>query len=264
MSGISESCTHCGKHGVSFKRCSVCKKASYCGPECQNANWKRHKKTCAPPPPKLHIDRVFEKVKRAHLAGDWREVLTHEGRMEELLVVQLDSTCQDILAAFAEANKKKVAEIGFSNELLFLVVSLEKRRVEVLGRMQRFRDQGELMCFIGGYLHLAGQREEAKKCLNQARDVGAAHGFFSVECQSCMELGAIAMKEGHHEEGVAMLRNALAAAPLVEDETDNSELHCLKELIDALFKINALAELETLVPRFREVAKAKSRQHGRR
>lgn len=32
-----------------FKRCSRCRKARYCGPECQKAHWKEHKAHCTPP-----------------------------------------------------------------------------------------------------------------------------------------------------------------------------------------------------------------------
>ena len=45
---------------------------------------------------------------------------------------------------------------------------------------------------------------------NRARDVGAVHGFFSVECRSCQGLGRIATDEGRVEEGLDLLRNALA------------------------------------------------------
>ena len=44
----------------------------------------------------------------------------------------------------------------------------------------------------------------------RARDVGAAHGFFSVECRSCLGLGQIAVNDGRAEEGLDLLRNALA------------------------------------------------------
>ena len=69
MAASAVRCAHCGKQGVGFKRCSRCKQACYCGAECQNADWKRHKKKCAPPVP-LHD--VTAKINAAHAAGDWR------------------------------------------------------------------------------------------------------------------------------------------------------------------------------------------------
>ncbi|KAJ7484735.1 hypothetical protein FB451DRAFT_1233341 [Mycena latifolia] len=35
----------CSNRGVSFKRCSACKKTAYCSVECQRADWKKHKLT---------------------------------------------------------------------------------------------------------------------------------------------------------------------------------------------------------------------------
>jgi len=43
-----ECCDHCGRSGVSLKKCSRCKVAKYCGKECQGKAWKRHKKVCQP------------------------------------------------------------------------------------------------------------------------------------------------------------------------------------------------------------------------
>ncbi|KAJ1481591.1 hypothetical protein T484DRAFT_1625465 [Baffinella frigidus] len=48
MAASATSCAHCGKQGVSFKRLSRCNNGSYCGAECQRADWKQHKKTCVP------------------------------------------------------------------------------------------------------------------------------------------------------------------------------------------------------------------------
>ena len=69
---ISESCAHCDKQGAGFKRCSRCKQAWYCGAKCQNADWKGHKKTCAPP---LPLQDVAAKLKAANATRDWRGVL---------------------------------------------------------------------------------------------------------------------------------------------------------------------------------------------
>ena len=46
---VSYGCTACGKIVFDprmLKRCSQCRVARYCNPECQAANWKEHKKTC--------------------------------------------------------------------------------------------------------------------------------------------------------------------------------------------------------------------------
>ncbi|KAK2022438.1 hypothetical protein LX32DRAFT_602774 [Colletotrichum zoysiae] len=46
------SCFHCGKVrtdlGKALKNCGRCKKAWYCGVDCQRANWKLHKPECPP------------------------------------------------------------------------------------------------------------------------------------------------------------------------------------------------------------------------
>ena len=129
------SCSKCGKQRAELKRCSRCKQASYCGAKCQNAAWKGHKKTC------LTLNDVFVKVAAAGLVEDWREVLKWEGRMEEMMENQTDAGCDAILVVFSDAHKRAFESAGSKDNLLS-VVRLEKRRVEVLGKMQRFRDQG--------------------------------------------------------------------------------------------------------------------------
>jgi len=61
---------------------------------------------------------------------------------------------------------------------------------------------------------------------------------------------------------VALLRNALVAAELNELDDPAFELKALKSLIDALLKINSFDEVEPLVLRFREAAKAQSEKEG--
>jgi hypothetical protein len=90
------------------------------------------------------------------------------------------------------------------------VLRLEERRVILLGKMERFRDQGRALCHVAHCHNTQGRPQEAARCFQRARDIGAAHGFFSVECKSCEGLGYLAMREGRHQEGVDLLRNALA------------------------------------------------------
>jgi len=102
MAVSAESCVHCGKQGAGFKRCSRCKQDSYCGAACQKADWKRHKKTCAPPVPLHDVDA---KLEAAQAAQDWRGFLQWEGRMEELMAHRSDDVCSGILTAFSTAHQ---------------------------------------------------------------------------------------------------------------------------------------------------------------
>jgi len=136
---LKEACSHCGKQRESLKRCSICKKASYCGAECQRAGWKRHKKTCESP---VSVDVVWTEVSAADLAGDWKRVLKWEGRMEDLLEHVLLEGHEFILDAFLSARVSARAATG-SSEHALAVVNLGERRVDLLGRLHRFRDQGD-------------------------------------------------------------------------------------------------------------------------
>ena len=258
MADSADSCAHCGKQGVGFKRCSVCKQDSYCGAECQKANWKRHKKKCAPP---LPPQDVAAKINAGMTAEDWREVLKWEGRMEELMAHQSDDFCSGILKDFSLSHNKGFNATG-SNDHARSFVTLEERRIPLIGKLQLFRDQGEAMCSLSNFLRLLNRESEAATWFQRARDVGAAHGFFSLESTACRGLGMLAMEEGRHEEGVALLRNALVAAELNELDDPTFELDALRFLSIALFKTNSIDEVEPLVLRFREAAKAESEKMG--
>jgi len=258
MADSAESCAHCGKHGVGFKRCSVCKQASYCGAACQKADWKRHKKTCAPPVP---LQDVAANVQTAYAAEDWRGVLKWEGRVEELMVGQSDVTCSGILSDFAEAHLAGFRATG-SKDNARSFVALVERQIPLLGKLQRFWDQGEAMCALSTMLRELERNSEAATWYQRARDVGAAHGFFSLESTACMGLGRAAMHARRFEEGLALLRNALVAAELNEFDDPVFELEALKTLIGALFILRSIDEVEPLVLRYREAAKGQSGKEG--
>ena len=71
-----------------------------------------------------------------------------------------------------------------------------------------------------------------------------------------------AMDEGRQEEGLALQRNALVAAELNELDDPVYEVEALRRLIQALFSNNSIDEVEPLMLRFREVAKAQSEKEG--
>jgi len=250
------SCSNCGKQRAALKRCSRCQQASYCGAECQNAAWKGHKKTC------VTLDDVFERVNAAHLRRDGREVLKWEGRMEEMMQNHTDAGCNTILARFVDAHSRVLISTGSKDNALS-IVRLETRRVEHLGKMQRFRDQGDALCGVAHHLLILDRRQEAGTYLQRARKIAEAHGFFLVECKSCLGLGKLAMAEGREEEGVELMRNALVCVPLCEEEDTNLELEIRYLFTEALFHTHAIEEVEPLVARFLEAAKAESEKQGR-
>ena len=258
MAASTESCAHCGKQGVGFKRCSCCKQASYCGFKCQNADWKRHKKKCAPPVP---LQDVAAKINAAQAVDDWWEVLKWEGRMEELVAHLSNDESSGILSVFSAAHHMGFTATG-SKDHARSYVALTERRIPLLGKLQCFRDQGEAMCAAADKLLILQRDSEAATWFQRARDVGAAHGLFSLESSACMGLGEETMREGRHEEGLALLRNALVAAELNELDDPTYELHALKSLILALFSTNLIDEVEPLVLHYREAAKAQSEKEG--
>ena len=262
MAARAESCVHCGKQGAELKRCSRCKQASYCGAACQNLDWTRHKKTCAPP---LPMQDVAAKIQAALAAGDWRRVLQWEGRMEELVARQSDDVCSDILSAFSRAHRMgylATKDYARCEDHVRSYVGLVERRIPLLGKLQRFRHQGEAMCRLANILIFLGRNSEAATWHQRARDVGASHGFFSLESAACRGLGRAAIAAGRHEEGQALLRNALVAAELSELDDPAFELDALDSLISALFESKSIDEVEPLVPRYREAVKAQSERGG--
>ena len=255
---LQTSCAHCGKQPSELKRCPVCKQAWYCGAECQKAAWKKHKKTCAPP---LSWDELWAKVHAADANKDWQEVLKWEGRMEELMEGCSDGLeCNAVLIHFQLAHTTGLSSTGSIVHVRSLITLVE-RRVDLLGKIQRFRDQGINMCVLATFLESAGRRQEAAVWYQKARDVGAAHGFLAVECRACKGLGNVAIEEGRYEEGLDLLRNALAADPLSEMEI-RWEIPILDHMIEALFKTGALDELEPVLQRYREASQVESAGEG--
>ena len=255
VKGSCDICAHCEKgatkKGAPLQRCSSCAPSM---------------KTCEPLLPRPEVDR---KIHEAHYADDWQGVLKMEGRMEELMdgahaivMSRRDERRDQILGAFARAHA-----VGYLSTLLpdhaLSAIRLDERRVELLGKMERFRDQAAAQCRIAHHLLFLGRTSEAATYFQRGRDLGAQHGFFSAESQACLGLGKLKLLEGKQEEGLELLRNAVAAAPLNESDDICCETNALGHLLDSLFKANGIDEAEPLVPRFREAAEVESRKEGR-
>ena len=181
--------------------------------------------------------------------------------MEELMAHRSDDDCSGIISVFSKAHQMGWQATD-SKDHARSFVGLVDRRIPLLGKLQRFRDQGEAMCSLSDILRLLDRDSEAATWFQRARDVGAAHGLFSLESSACIGLGMAAMEEGRHEEGLALLRNALVAAELNELDDPVFEMDALRTLINALFVTNSIDEVEPLVLRYREAAKAQSEKEG--
>jgi hypothetical protein len=179
--------------------------------------------------------------------------------MEELLArcSSDDYKCSKIMYCFSQARARGFAATGSEDHARSCVI-LEERRIPLIGKLQRFWDQGKTMCELSDILRSLGRKSEAVTWYQRGRDVGAAHGFFSLESTACEGLGWAAMEEHRHEEGLALLRNALVAAELNELDDPKYELEALTPLIMALFKTNAIDEVGPLLRRYRAATKAQS------
>jgi len=141
-------------------------------------------------------------------------------------------------------------------------IELVRRCIPIVGRLQRFRDQGDEMSKVADMLRFLKMNDEAAIWNKRARDVGAAHGFFTLESRACRGLGSAAMQDGRTDEGLALLRNALVAAELNELDDPQFELDALNELIGALFWMDDIEGVTPLVLRFRKAAKAEMEKEG--
>ena len=138
---LKDTCSRCGKKGAAFKRCSVCKQASYCGAECQNVAWKKHKKTCAPPKPLEPVKEVRKRLHAADESDDFAGILKCEGRLEELMDGLPDDCCDAILRTFLKAHNSLGSTSSEMRDHSISSVRLMEMRIDLLGSMERFRDQ---------------------------------------------------------------------------------------------------------------------------
>ena len=135
--------------------------------------------------PALALEEVFDRVMAGMIASDWRAILKFEGRMQELLENRSDEVKVDvIIPAFMRAHMQRqleTAPTGLPPSTVIGVIHLEGKRIELLGKMQRFRDQGDAICNAAMQFLGTGKIQEARTYLQRARDLGAEHGFISIE-----------------------------------------------------------------------------------
>jgi len=276
MAACAETCAHCAKKGVGFKQCSVCK-TPYCGRDCQTRDWKSHKKNCTPPVPaeqgktfpmegegtwpETFVQKVLENE------GDWRAILKLEERMEELVVNFPGGMPTNILlvgrilSIFSNAHANGYNQSSDPGHARSYIRLLE-RQIPLLGKLQRFWDQGELMCNMGVMLYQIDSKSKAAVSYQRARVVAEQHGFFTLESRACTGLGIAAIDDGRRMEGLDLLRNALTAAELNELGDPQYEREALSVLLSQLFTSREFDEVKPLLPRYRAAGKAQSVKEG--
>ena len=90
--------------------------------------------------------------------------------------------CLSYLAFFQMAQTLGQASGASSTEKthhLIAIVRLAEQRIELLGKLGLFRDQGEAMCEIGSALSDKGKLQKSSAHFQPARNLGARHVFFS-------------------------------------------------------------------------------------
>jgi tetratricopeptide (TPR) repeat protein len=194
---------------------------------------------------------VSKKLLHAHSEGDWRGVLKWEMYCDELLAMMPVELRASLLEIYIRANRNGARSTS-GRRYFVAAISLLQQSIVILNELQRFRDKSVHLCLLGEICTSLDGHEKAKTWYQQARDVGAEHGFFSAECRACLGLARVAIYEKHYEEATDLLRNAVAAAPLVEDTSSaaHHELNTLRELIDLLFFLGKIDEVDPMVLRF--------------
>mmetsp|Transcript_47592 Transcript_47592/g.112960 ORF Transcript_47592/g.112960 Transcript_47592/m.112960 type:complete len:270 (-) Transcript_47592:42-851(-) len=187
--------------------------------------------------------------------GNWAGVLKHEGEMEAMMAARVDgnpnASRERLFDEFAKAhwalgNHAKAARY-------------HERRVEMLGKVQRFRDQGDAMCQVANCLQSAKDVDGARKWLKKACYLAKENGYFSVECNASMLLGLQDLREERTPEGIEQLRYALTVTDFVEDKFTgiHLEVDIAGSICKALLRQTphgdqtaVLAEVEPLVAQF--------------
>ena len=222
-------CSFCQKKCKNPKQCSVCKVAVYCSAKCQKLSWtKGHRRTCK----KVEqIGDTISEVGSVPDAPEWERILLMIPHVDAMLACH--NTYEDqiaIIFTFVSALRSYGLTTG-SHDRIFEMIPLEMRRAVLEGEQKMFRDQGETLNFIADCSMIIENDEQAMEYFEKSRKVGEAHGFFGIESRACRGIGSLLILKGRVDDGMDLLRNALAAAPLAEVDCSNLEAVALETLI---------------------------------
>ena len=217
----------------------MCKSVTYCSAECQKIAWKGHKALCQKPAKLGDLMAQTDDDKLLYMARNIEHFLLHLKSPQEQCA---------LLSKIAHGLRQSMVLNG-THEHISDVIPLFKMRVEILGSMKRFRDQGDETNIIADLYSSLDDYSSAIIYFERARRIGEAHGFFRIECLACRGMGDVFVKQGRVDEGMDLLRNALAAAPLSEFKTLSLESHVLTTILSPVLSPDYVwnSEIETQV-----------------
>jgi hypothetical protein len=254
-------CTHCVKNlgvavGENPKSCAKCMDATYCGVECQKADWGTHKTTCKP------CERyVVLTVAALHVSEQWRKLLKWRPYIDDLLAgmrdtddlhwfrPHADTQMVQLHHALVEAYKLGIESTGDpGNVYASATVPLLDEMAELQGKMNLFEDQGTSLCDLAHSksLLMGFDNKDTVVCYKRASDLAARHFIPELQARACYGLGRIAKKHNEYEEAATLLRTAVDSAAGAEF---GGEVFFVYELVEVLFKLNSVDEAETLIQR---------------
>jgi hypothetical protein len=259
-------CTHCGKNpgvtgGKNPKPCAKCRAVSYCGVECQKADWGTHKTTCKP-----CSTYAFEQALDGHEAKDWRKTLKwsefFEGHMRRNIQpgIKIDILRRHVLEVFAVAYERAADATGephYAHDCLPML----REQIALYGKYEFFNLQVESICTLGRLLSMTLENkydEQVIACYQQARDVWTAHRSAFAEFMTSVALGQIAHAQGRHADAINLLRAAVAASKVGNGKESfakmaTREMDASSILIEVLLETGAYDEAEAEALRFPSV-----------
>ena len=242
--------------------CGDCKEQKYCSIGCMEAHSSEHIPKC-----KFHrLHDLLGQINTIELASNWRKVLPLQSTMEMLMLegpIDISNRQkQVVLVLFIDSNHKAYTETGHEVYRVSLI-RLKENLVKLLGSMELFHEQGLYMTSLGGMFMAMKHYIVAQIYFQEVRDIGVAHGFFTMECKACLGLGRIAMKEGRSQEGLELLQNAVCASSLLlpTDNPREYEINAFYWLIDALFDSEDIDEAEKLMVRMAATVKQEEKDY---
>jgi hypothetical protein len=194
------------------------------------------------------LSAVVQMVATAKDARNWPEVLRFESRLEEMLLTAFESRHPELISSFATAHLVQ----GHYVE----AASLFQRRVQLLGKLERFRDQGADMCQVGECFLRLNNANSADAWYQKVRKLGEKLPCFELECTASLGLGRVEFyMRGRLQEAEKLLRHALTVVGFVEGKSESIERDIKVALAKVLMQTGCDEEAGPLIQRLRVLAR---------